>query len=198
MKSVLILFLITIFSVAYSQDSVKIISVKGGMMSDSPFAIHSSEESILRYEFSKMDKDMRLELSLWESGAGNDCSLSKIVIFNEELRALEKPRVDLLVEQDGVNMNIRSIFAGKVIVVTPVKAKSNQIQAFAFYSKPRATDINMPLVLFIDSEKKFTQNELEQTLANQDINNFSEKIVKDLKNHYGEIKILTYHLTPLQ
>jgi hypothetical protein len=195
MKYILLPIFLAISSIAYSQDTLEIISVKSGSMNDLPFSV-SDKEHVINFGFSGMANDMYLEISLWGTTPNAD-SLSKVILFNENLMKKERPRMDLLVDQDGKQVNITSILAGVLTVVSPVKPQNHRIQAFIFKSKPKIEEKNVPVVLLIDSDKENLEGNIADLLTSQDIKFIKPQTIRNLKKEIGEFKILTYYLKVL-
>jgi hypothetical protein len=195
MKQLFLFFFIAVSPAIGAQDTVqqKIRVVGSRSINDFPLAASGSGKYIAHFSFTPSDDDPNLEIALWEPSSDTD-SLFKTVLFHENLTKDEHSRVDLLVDQNGTQVNITSIMAGKMAVITPVKPQNGRILPLRFRSDPRIEGKNVPVVLLIDSEKEFAEKDLADLLAVQDIRLIRQQTVRELKKQVGTFKILSYHL----
>ena len=190
------LFLVISFTVG-AQDNVRQkIRVSSGSMSDLPFAVSANGEHIAYFSFSPSTDDLTLEVTLWEALPDAD-SLSKAVLFHERLAKEERVRADLLVDLNETQVEIKSIVAGEMMVVTPVKSQNGRIQPFLFRSSPQVEGTNVPVVLLIDSDREFVETDLMDLLTVQDLRLIRAQTIQKLKSQTGGFRILSYHLEKL-
>lgn len=185
-------------SIACAQDTVQtaIRVVGSGSMSDFPLATSATSEHVAHFSFAPSDGDVNLEIMLRETSPDAD-TLSTIVLLHENLLKNERSRMDLLIDVNGTQIDIKSIVAGKLAVVNPVKPRNGRIQPFMFRSKPRVEGKNVPIVLLIDSDRDFVEDDLMDLLTVQDFRLIPAQMIRDLKKQMGGFKILTYYQSKL-
>jgi hypothetical protein len=194
MRQLFFSFFLFISSTVCAQDTVRqeIRVVGSGSMSDLPFAVQANGEHVAHFSFSPSVGDVTLEIALWEASPDTD-SLSKTVLFREYLTKNERTRVDLLVDLNGTQVDIKSIMAGKMMVVTPVKPQNGRIQPFLFRSNPRIEGTSVPVALLIDSNREFVETDLMHLLTVQYLRLIGTQTIRELKKQTGGFKILSYH-----
>lgn len=197
MKNRFIICLVIFPFLLHAQKDTAIFKVKGsGSMSDLQMLISPKEKSVARFAF-RTDKDMILDIFMMESVSNTD-SLFERVLFRDSLKTKKQQRVYLSIEQDGANVNIGIAYAGNFLAITPVKSQEkNMIQPFMFKSKPMVEEKNVPIMLIVDNDKKFSDAALSDLLSVQDMSYFQYHIVRDLKKKVGKFKILSYYLKSL-
>jgi hypothetical protein len=187
----LILFLIP-FAVHTQELNVKV--VRSGSMSDVP-TLSAEGERLAQFEFKQLSKNMKLEISLWDnlhdSGSMSQKILAQAILYTEK-----KSRMDILIDRNGKQIDIKCIFPGEYIVLTPVKSNNGHtIQSFSFQSKPNIEGTTVPIILFLDGEKEIPQTLIEHILSIQQM----ESVTKEIRDEWGEklgrVCILTYHLS---
>lgn len=195
------LFFLFIFPSAYSQGqdtTLNIIRVGVGSMSDLPAFNASDGKTNIHFPFiGQKTTDVNLEIALWESVSNSDF-LSKMILTEENLRYDRHQRLDLFVEQDGINVNIKSVLSGEYLMITPLKPKNRSIKLFLFKSNPKIENKHVPIVLLIDNDNDVLEKDLFNLLVIQDIKEIKKKTIEELKKRLGNFKLLTYYLKPLE
>ncbi|MDR1455449.1 MAG: hypothetical protein LBJ01_07355 [Tannerella sp.] len=197
MKRTLFFFCLVISSMAAAQDSVRVAG--GGSMSGFPSVASGNGEPVAYFSFKPDSGDVRLEIALWEALPGAD-TLTETVLLDEKLMKAKRSRVDLLVDTNGTQVDIKCIIdAGKVIIGRPVKPVNARILPFLFHTNPRVVGTGVPVALLVDSDRDFEEKDFVELLAVQDIRQIRTTMLRDLKNRIGDggIKILTCHLKKL-
>jgi hypothetical protein len=195
MRQFFLFFFLIIPSIACAQDTTVRV-VGSGSMSDFPLAVSANGEHVAHFSFTPSDGDVNLEITLRETSPDTD-SLSTTVVLHENLLKNERSQIDVLIDANGVQVDIKSIVAGKALIVTPVKPRNGRIQPFVFRSKPRIKGKDVPIALLIDSDRDFAENDLMELLTGQDFRLIPERMIRDLKRQAGGFKILTYRLRKL-
>lgn len=185
--------------IIYAQQDTtqKVIRVSGGLMSDLNKEISLNDNNIAQFSFNWSEKDMNLEISLWETSFDSD-TLSKVILFNENLIKNETRQISLQIDQNNSQIDIKCIVPGKMIIVAPLKSQMKQTQAYRFLSKPQIRDINVPIMLFVDKDKTIVEKNMTEILTVQKIESIDKQQIKKLKKDFGNYKILTYHLKYIQ
>jgi hypothetical protein len=182
------------FAIQAQELDVKVVG--SGSMNDFP-KLYVESEHLAHFEFKQLLKDMKLEISLWDN-LHDSGSISKNILIQEILLAEKKARMDILIEQNGKQIDIKCIFLGEYIVLTPVKSMNNHIiQSFSFHSKSEIEGTTVPVILFLDSEKEIPQPLIENLLSIQNMQSVTKEIHDKLGKQFGRIRILTYLLSEL-
>jgi hypothetical protein len=159
-------------------------------MSDLPQLI-AKGDSVAHFGFSPKH-DTSLEISLWEILPGVD-SLSQTVLFLEDLMTKDRPRVDVLVNVNETQVDVKSILAGKMMMISPVKSQNGRIRPFLFRSKPGVEGKSVPIALLIDSDRDFAEKDLMDILTSQELRLIPAKKLQALQKKAGRVMILTYY-----
>jgi hypothetical protein len=167
-------------------------------MSDLPTFNASDGETNIHFSFvGQKTTDVNLEIALWENVSNSD-SLSKVILAEEVLKYDKHQRLDLFVEQDGINVNIKSVLSGEYLTITPLKPKNQNIKLFLFKSKPEIENKYVPIVLLMDNDNDVLEKDLFNLLVIQDIKEIKKKTIEELKKRFGNFRLLTYYLKPLE
>jgi hypothetical protein len=126
-------FILLLIPFAVQPQELDVKVVGSGSMSDFP-ALFAESERLAHFEFKQLLKNMKLEISLWDN-LHDSGSISKNILIQEILLAEKKSRMDILIERNGKQIDIKCISPGEYIVLTPVKSINNHtIQSFSFQS----------------------------------------------------------------
>lgn len=194
MKHVIFSIFISCSFIIYPQDTTqKVIRIGGGPMSDFQNIASLNADHIAQLVFKRLVRNMNLEVALWETLCDSD-TLSKVVLFNENLIKNENEQIILLVDQNKAQVDIKCVAPGKVISISPLKPQKKQIQAYTFLSKPHVRNTHVPILLFEDEEENATEKNLTKMLTIDNIKSIDHQQIEKLKKDLGNFKILTYHL----
>jgi hypothetical protein len=180
------------FAVQPQELDVKVVG--SGSMSVSS-ALYTEGERLEHLEFKQLSKNMKLEISLWDNLHDSD-SISKNILVEEVLLMEKKSRMDILIDRNGKQIDVKCISPGEYIVLTPVKSSNfHTIQAFSFQSKAKIEGNTVPVILFLDSEKEIPKTLIENLLSIQNMKSVIKEIHDKFGQQFGRISILTYHLS---
>lgn len=198
MKYLFAIIFLSIPLFTYSQaKSHGTIRARSMPMSETPNFFNLNSDHFAHFSFGQSADEVNLEIALWEASLEKD-SLTKLVIISEDLTKSRRAKIDILVDKKDLQIDIISIVANKMAIITPVKPEYGFIQPFSFNnSKTKVLNTIVPVILLIDTNEEIAEEEIRKILDIQDFTLFTPYVIKELKEQFGKFKLLTYHLKKL-
>lgn len=197
MKHICICLFLSLSIFTFSQDNIRgKVRARTMPMSEMPDLFNMNSDHFAHFSFGQAEDGMNLKITLWETSLEKD-SLTSLVLLNEDMTKTRRKKIDVLVDKNKLQIDIISIVANEMAIITPIKSEYGFIQPFRFNTKPKVHNKEVPVVLLIDTSKEIDQEEIKTILNKQDIDFLQPQAIRKLKKQIGKFKILTYHLKKL-